>query len=292
MAGNNHKGILFSALLAVLSGSAGTASAASWTPPGVTMGLPLGSAFEPGLYVSNLTHYGTSPSKTVTADIPSLTWSPGWQLFGASYQASIIAEGLEVWIKPSTYKRDVFAPLLIPLSLSWNLGQGVFVSFSQGVYPGVATQTSLSTPGRTSGTAFEERAALSYLRDGWILSANTISGVTTSDAAGLKQPNYFNIDWTAAHAFGRWKLGFVGYGAWDIEKTPANATLGPGHTVAVGGLIGYDFGGATLNVEATHALVTGGNTNYGKYDTHVWARVTIPVTGFMPAAAKQLIATK
>jgi Putative MetA-pathway of phenol degradation len=292
MAANNHKRILFALSLAALSASGDLASAASWTPPGVTMGLPLGSSYPPGLYFSDLAHYGSSPSKTITADIPSLTWSPGWKFLGASYQASIIAEGIELWIPPKTFKRDIFNPLLIPLSLSWNLGQGFYVSFSQGFYPPVATKTALTTPGFASGAAFEERGALSYLRDGWIVSANSIFGITTPDAAGLKQPNYFNVDWTAAHVFGKWKIGFVGYGAWDVEKTRANAALGLGHTVAVGGMIGYDFGGPTLSVEATHAVVQGGYTNYGKDDTHVWARLTIPILDFAPAAEKQLVVTK
>jgi hypothetical protein len=256
------------------------------------MGQPLGAALQPGLYFSDLAHYGSSPSKTITADIPSLTWSPGWQILGASYQASIIVEGIEVWVRPSTFKRDVFNPLLIPLSLSWSLGQGFFASFSQGIYPSVATQTALTTSGVASGTAFEERGALSYLRDGWILSANSIFGITTPDADGLKQPNYFNVDWTAAHTFGRWKIGLVGYGAWDVEKTPADAALGLGHTVAVGGLVGYDFSGATLSVELTHAVVTGGDTNYGKDDTHVFARLTIPVLDFVPAADRSFVAEK
>jgi hypothetical protein len=283
---------LFALAVTAMSMSAEQANAASWTPPGVTMGLPLGSSYLPGLYFSDLGHYGTSPTKTITADIPSLTWSPGWQFLGANYSATIIAEGIELWIPPKTFKRDVFNPLIIPLSLSWNLGHGFFASFSQGFYPPVATQTALTSPGATSGTAFEERGALSYLHDGWFLSANTIFGITTSDADGLKQPNYFNVDWTAAHIFGHWKLGAVGFGAWDAEKTPANASLGLGRLVAVGGLIGYDFGGPTLNVEATHAIIQSGDTNYGKNDTHVFARVTIPILDFAPAPARQLLVTK
>jgi hypothetical protein len=271
--------------LAALTISSLPASAASWTPPGVTMGLPLGSSYPPGLYFSDLAHYGSGPTKTVTADVPSLTWSPGWQFLGANYQASILAMGIEVWVPPKTFKHDIFNPLIMPLSLSWNLGHGIFASFSQGFYLPVATGTAFTTAGETSGAAFEERGALSYLNDGWILSANTIFGITTPDAVGLKQPDYFNVDWTAAHVFGRWKLGFVGYGAWDVEKTPANAALGLGHIVALGGMVGYDFGGPIVIVNATHAIVQGGDTNYGKEDTRVFARVTIPFPDFFPAPA-------
>ena len=199
---------------------------------------------------------------------------------------------IELWIPPKTYKRDIFNPLLIPLSLSWNPWPGLLCIVQPGFLSTRRNQNGADDSGFASGAAFEERGALSYLRDGWIVSANSIFGITTPDAAGLKQPNYFNVDWTAAHVFGKWKIGFVGYGAWDVEKTPVDAALGPGHTVAVGGLVGYDFGGPTLSVEATHAIVQGGDTNYGKDDTHVWARLTISIMDFAPAAGRQLVVTK
>lgn len=271
------------ALLSVAASFA-PADAASWTPPGVTMGLPLGAAFAPGVYASNLAHYGSSPSKTVEADIPSLTVSPGWQFLGASYQASILVEGLAVSIPPGTRRADVFNPLIIPLFLSWKLAPGWFVSFGQGVYAPVNTSTALTTLGRTSGTGFEERVALSYVRNDWILTANSIFGVSTPDASGLQQPDYFNIDWTVAHTFGNWEFGVVGFAAWDVEKTAANANLGRGHIAAVGGLIGYNFGGPSITVEATHAVSQGGSTNYGKDDTRAFARLTIPV--WQPASSR------
>ena len=246
---NNRNGFLSAALgLAVLWGSVAPAAAVSWTPPGVTMGVPLGAAFAPGLYVSNITHYGDGPDKNITADVPSFTWSTGQNFLGASYSAILILEGLEVHNKtgPAVYRSGLFSPLLIPVSLSWNLGQGFFVSLGEGVYFPFDSDVAFTTPGQTSGWAAETRVAFSYLKDGWTISANTIFGATTPDAVGRRQPDYFNVDWTVAHGFGKWQLGVVGYGAWDLETTVTNAAVGQGHIAGVGGLVGYDLGGPKI----------------------------------------------
>lgn len=264
--------------LAALVSTAIPAAAVSWTPPGVTMGVPLGAALAPGIYVSNLTHYGDGPDKTITADVPAFTWSTGENFLGASYSAALILEGLQVENKAtSTIRSGIFSPLLIPISLSWNLGQGYFVSVGEGIYFPFDSDVAFTTPGKTSGWAAETRVAFSYLKDGWIISANTILGVTTPDEVNRRQPNYFNVDWTVAHAFGKWQFGAVGYGAWDLEETVTNAAAGEGHIIGVGGMVGYDFGGSKLLLEATRAVDQGGATNYSRNDTHVWARLTFPI---------------
>ncbi|CCB66583.1 conserved exported protein of unknown function [Hyphomicrobium sp. MC1] len=265
--------------LSVLLEAAAPAGATSWTPPGVTMGLTLGAALPPGIYVSNLLHYGDGPDKTVTAEIPGFTWSTGKEFLGAQYSAALILEGLNLHFKnpKSINKSGIFSPLLVPVSLSWNLGQGYFVSVSEGVMFPFDSDVSLTTAGETSGWAAETRVAFSYLKDGWVISANTIFGATTPDDVGRKQPDYFNVDWSVAHTFGKWQVGVVGYGAWDLETTVTNSAAGAGHIAGVGGLVGYDFGGAKLLVELTHAVEQGGTTNYSRNDTHIWTRLSFPI---------------
>jgi hypothetical protein len=294
MIGKDIKSISLAFGLSALSISGVPASAASWTPPGVTMGLPLGAAADPGIYFSNLTHYGSGPTKTLTAEVPSFAWSTGLNFFGASYSAVLILEALELRVPgPTSVFRDgIFNPLIIPLSLSWNLGQGFFVSFGEGFYPPVNTSVAFTTLGHDSGVVAESRLAISYLKDDWVLSANTIFGATTPDAVGNRTPDYFNIDWTVAHNFGNWRLGFVGYGAWDLEKTVVDSTTGQGQIVGVGGLVGYDFGGPVVLVEATRAIDQSGNTNYGKDDTHVWGRLTVPISNFSFASAPSAVPMK
>ncbi|MFT3732960.1 MAG: transporter [Hyphomicrobium sp.] len=278
MTNNGNKYLAGAVSFAVFAGVVGPAAAVSWTPPGVTMGVPLGAAFAPGIYVSNLTHYGDGPDKSITADVPAFTWSTGWKVFGASYSAVVIPEVLKVQNKVTSKDfAGIFSPLLIPVSLSWNLGQGFFVSVGEGIYFPFDSDVSFTTSGQTSGWAAETRVAFSYLKDGWIVSANTIYGVTTADDIGRRQPNYFNVDWTVARTFGKWQVGAVGYGAWDLEETVTNAAVGKGHIVGVGGMVGYDFGGSKLLLELTRAVEQGGATNYSRNDTHVWARLTFPI---------------
>jgi hypothetical protein len=254
------------------------------------MGMPLGAALPPGIYVSNLTHYGQGDGKSITADVPSITWSSGKEIFGAKYSASLVLEALELdfTIPKSMHKNGLFNVLLIPAQLSWNLGQGFFFSWSEGVYLPIESDVAFSTDGKTSGTGVETRFALSYLSKDWIMSANTILGTVTEDSAGSKQPNYFNIDWSVARKIGKWQVGVVGYGAWDIEKTEANAFLGAGRSIGVGGLIGYDFGGPKLLIEATHAVDQAGFTNYQKNDNHVFGRLSFPIWQPEPAATASL----
>ncbi|MET0407142.1 MAG: transporter [Hyphomicrobium sp.] len=279
MLSRSEKLAAFALGLATLSGTIEPVRAASWTPPGVTMGVPLGAAFAPGLYVSNISHYGDGPDKNITADVAAFTWSTGRQFLGASYSSVLILEGLEIHNKvgPAVYRSGLFSPLLIPASLSWNLGQGFFFSLGEGIYFPFDSDVAVTTPRQTSGWAAETRAAVSYINDGWTITANTIFGATTADAVDRRQPNYFNVDWSVAHSFGKWQLGVVGYGAWDLETTETNAAIGPGHIAGVGGLIGYDLGGPKILLEATRAFDQGGASNYSRNDTHVWARVTFPI---------------
>jgi hypothetical protein len=290
--GNKLRSIILG--LVALCAAASPAASISWTPPGVTMGIPAGAVPSPGLYFGDLAHYGTSPTKTVSSDVPFFIWSPGWHFLGATYAASVVFPLIEIGLTGSTkkYFDAPFNPLIIPMTLSWNLGEGFFVSVSEGGYVPVNTATAFSTSGVTSGAAFETRSAISYLHNDWILSANSILGLTTADAVGLRQADYLNVDWTAAHTFGKWELGAVGYGAWDIETTAANKATGRGRLVGVGGLVGYNFGVLTLTLEATHAVVQGGNTNYGKDDTRVWSSLVIPIWTPTPPAGQGSVSAR
>jgi len=54
-------------------------------------------------------------------------------------------------------------------------------------------------------------------------------------------PDWFNIDLTLAHdvgatPWGRWGLGLVAYGGWDLQNTVlTRENGGPGHAIGGGG---------------------------------------------------------
>jgi len=279
---------------AALCATALPASAASFTEPGITMGAPAGAVPPAGLYFANLANYGIGqnfpggvPGDTaaVGVEVAAFIWSSGWNFLGASYAASIAFPFVDVGIRSpghvaDTYLRGVFNPDINPVTFSWNLGNGLFVSFGEHIYIPINSEVVVgsSAPGVvTSAASFEQRVAISYIGNDWILSANGIVGIVTNDAAGVAIPDYANIDWTIAHTFGKWELGVVGYGAFDLNTTPVNAAVGRGVAVGIGGLVGYNFGPVDLVLEATHQVVTEGATNLAINYTRVWTTVVIPI---------------
>ena len=275
------------------------ATAASFSQPGGTMGAPAGAVPPPGLYFANSANWGvsgSSPSVASGIEIPAFIWSSGWNILGASYAASVAGVFVDVGTHDQNYLLGAFNPYINPVTLSWNLGHGIFVSFGEGIYIPLKSDVVFASGApntTTSGAAFEQRLSVSYIANDWILSANSIFGLTTNDSAGVKSPDYINLDATIAHTFGKWELGVVGYGAWDIENTGLTfANGGRGEAIGIGGLVGYNFGPVNLTMQASHQIVTHGFTNYGKDDTRVWTTLVIPIWNPAPAAAPHPLVAK
>lgn len=121
------------------------------------------------------------------------------------------------------------------------------------------------------------------MANGWILSANSVLGITTNDSAGVKAPDYFNLDLTAGRALGKtpwgeWGLGFVGFGAWDLQNTALSRQFGgPAEAIGGGGVFGTNFGNVNLTIILSHQFVTYGFTNAGKNDNRVWTSIALPL---------------
>jgi hypothetical protein len=280
-------------LVGSLGAMALPAEAASWTQPGATMGVPAGVLPPPGLYFIGDVNYGAadaSPTVSSGTAVQSLLWVPGWKFLGGSYAAGLTVLEAEVGVHNRNYLRGVFNPEIVPISLSWNLGNGFFISGTSGVYVPVNTDVTFATPGVTSGAAFEQRVAISYVGNDWIASVNALGGIVTADSAGLREPDYLNLDLTLMHKFGKWRLGPVGYVEWDLNSTPANAATGKAFALGVGGQVAYDFGPIDLAMTVTHQVDTHGDSMYGRDDTRVWTTVVIPIWNPTPAAPKPLAA--
>jgi hypothetical protein len=292
---------------AALVATALPAAAASFTQPGATMGAAAGANPPPGLYFINAANYGiggVSPTEAVGVEVPIFVWSTGWNFLGASYAASVAFPFVEVGIHNVTYLRSPFNPAITPIDLSWNLGNGLFVSFAETIYIPIAADVNgtNSPAGVVSGAAFEQRVAISYIGNDWIASVNGIFGIVTNDGNGTRGADYVNVDWTLAHTFGKWTFGAVGYGAWDVQGGlgtgtngagfPAfeNTALGRAVDVGAGGMLGYNFGPVDLTIKATHEFITHGDAAYGKEDTRIWTTIVIPIWNPAPPAPRPLIA--
>jgi hypothetical protein len=276
---------------AALSATALPAAANSWTQAGATMGSPAGFLPPPGLYFVGAANYGVSSTDSrglpdaLGVGVQSFIWVPGWTFLGAQYAASATAIEIEAGFHHANYVRGVYNPVVSPVNLSWNLGNGFGFSIGEGIYLPL-TSTDVHNP----GAGFEQHFNLSYIANDWVASINGWYTLSASDDAGFRQPDTLNIDYTLARNFGKWEFGVVGYTSWDTNITNANRGLGKGEDIGIGGLLGYNFGPVDLQLKATHEIVSHGDAQYGPEDTRVWVTIVIPIWNPTPPAAKPLVA--
>jgi len=260
-----------------------TAQAGSVTQPGETVGVAAGAPLPPGLYFVNTADWGcrnTSPNDTcVGVDIPVLAWSTPWTLLGARLQFLVATPVIEAGVFNTNYQASVYNPL-ISGQLAWDLGNGWGVSYLLGAY--IETGGSLAW----DSTSLNQRFAISYTANGWNLTANVIWGIQFDHVSAKPQispcpapfgfngcnPDFINVDLTATKKFGKWEIGPVAFGSWDLNE-PIAGYLKQSQ-FALGGLVGYDFGNVILQAYLTTDVA---QSNYGGHDTRGWARVIIPL---------------
>ncbi|TXM90069.1 transporter [Methylobacterium sp. WL103] len=77
---------------------------------------------------------------------------------------------------------------------------------------------------------------------------------------------------TATKHFGKWEVGPVAFGSTDLPTgDPSYARQGQ---VAVGALVGYNFGPVNLQAYVTRDVI---QRNYAGLETRGWLRVTVPI---------------
>jgi Putative MetA-pathway of phenol degradation len=284
--------------VALCAAAVAPASAGTWTQPGATDGAPIGALPPPGLYFVGNVNWGQgspNPTTAVGVGVQAFVWNPGWTFLGASYAMSAAMIEVEAGVHGtgaagSAYTRGVYNPNITPISLSWNLGNGFFLGVYESIYLPLTEPFNVAVPYTTSGADFESRIGLSYVTSEWIASANVYGGVTTTGADGTRTPDYLNVDLTLLKEFGKWRLGPVAYGSWDLQTTSQNVGVGKGVALGVGGVVGYNFGPVDFSVMLTHQVDTHGDTNYGKDDTRAWATIVIPIWNPTAPAPKPLVA--
>jgi hypothetical protein len=136
---------------------------------------------------------------------------------------------IEVGVRNTSYSQSIYNPALFG-QLAWNLGNGFGFSYALGAYVGIGE------PVAWSSTSLNQRFALSYVRDGWNLTANVIYGLQFDSFTNQPQispcpapfglsgcnPDFLNIDLTATKKFGKWEVGMVAYASTDLTRPIGN----------------------------------------------------------------------
>jgi hypothetical protein len=182
---------------------------------------------------------------------------------------------------------DMFAGVhntyFVPVELSWKLGtSGFAVKTGLGIYaPDGTVQGAPGTNVVVSGNSlngfgnfgnkywtFQPEVIFSYLKDGWNLSAAIYGEFNTANQIDhYTQGDVFHVDFTATKTIGKWTFGPVGYYVAQVSNDKCSdltcltahpfGTLGNTQNYqlfAIGGLVEYNFGPASLSVWATQEV--------------------------------------
>ncbi len=309
---------------------------------GATIGLPLGALPPPGLYTGLETAYlgmlGSSGPSTgnyasgtgaginlpAIAQAVPLLYVPGWNFLGASYAMSVVFafynnNGCANGFGGGNCSTNPFSgssngvgagggyvtanPTWNPITLSWNLGGGLFVSAGFNFMAPLGTRIT-GTPNPDYWT-LEPTFAVSYLANNWVLSGNFFYDINTASAGTcclvnntITSGNALYGDLTAAYKFGKWEIGPVAYFEVQTTSDTGSGCNLPGvfgsptacaryQSFALGGLVGYDFGPVDLQVWVTDQLV-GNNSPAGAGSIDVWTRLGFRL--WAPEAPKPLVA--
>ena len=290
----NSKALLAAAGLAAFAFSPANAfegGYAGWqTKPGAFIGSSAGVP-PPGIYMfnqiftyqSNLAGpvtnaVGTHNGVIAAVDAQGFLFVPGWTFLGATYDAVIVQPFVMDSVgnpaglaNPQNQQTGVHNTYFVPVELSWKFGtSGFAVKTGLGIGAPDGTQTGPTGLGSVGNPwwTFQPELILSYLKDGWNLSAAMYYEINTANSIdNYTTGNIFHVDFTATKTIGKWTVGPVAYYVGQVtdDKCPIGictafnplGTAGNAQRFnlwAVGGLIEYNFGPATASVWATQEV--------------------------------------
>ena len=285
---------LAAAIVATFSFSPANAYEAGYfgfeSKPGVLIGASAGVP-PPGIYMFNqvftyqsnivgpLTNViGTHTGVQAAVDVQGFLFVPGWTFLGATYDAVVVQPFIMGSIGGPLNTNPAFVSqvagahntYIAPIELSWKLGtSGFLVKAGLGIYAPDGTiqgPNGMNNVGNPWWT-FQPELIISYLKDGWNISAALYEEFNTKNSIdGYTTGNIFHADFTFTKTIGKWTLGPAAYYVGQVSNdscpaftcTVAGGTLGNAqryNVFAVGGLVEYNFGPASLSVWATQEIL-------------------------------------
>src|ERR1700742_4785563 len=216
------------------------------------------------------THVGVQGA----VDVQGFLFVPGWTFLGATYDAVIVQPFVmdNLGSPINVQQAGMFNTYIVPGELAWNNigGPGLGVKVGLGIYVPDGTVTGVTGTGNVGSPfwTFQPEVIVSYLKDGWNLSAAVYEEINTRNTvSNYRSGNILHADFTATKTIGKWTLGPVAYywGQVTDDSCNANCLYGPNAVAllgnaqrtnvwAVGGLLGYNFGPAAVSVWATQEV--------------------------------------
>jgi hypothetical protein len=228
---------------------------------------------------------------------------PGWTFLGATYDAVIVQPFVDanagMPLGAGAQQGGAFNTYIVPVELSWKLGNSGFaVKTGVGIYLDDGTQTNKLSGGNGLGGpanpywTYQPELILSYLANGWNISAALYEEFNTkNDVSHYQTGDIFHADFTLTKTIGKWTFGPVAYYVAQVTNdscdaacvnfygNPAtNPTLSHSSRFsewAAGGLLGYNFGPASVSIWATQEFnAKASNAAAGASDPSIWFQGT------------------
>lgn len=252
-------------------------STASAPPTGIYM-FDQAITYQPVLVGPGAPSFGGKPTAVPLAGAATgFLFVPGWTFLGATYDAVIVQPVAMKSFGPpvNTEFAGFHNTYIVPVELSWKLGEsGFFVKTGLGISVPDGTISGANGLGNFGNPwwTFHPELWVSYIKDGWSLTANSSMEINTKNSiTDYRSGDVLHVDFAATKRLGKWTVGPVGYYYGQITSDVSSAFYRGAINVnrfnvwAAGGLVGYDFGAATLNVWAVNefdAHASGGTPNF------------------------------
>jgi len=281
----NTKQLSAAAVAMLLIGGGIGAAHAAGMQPGESIGQGYGTPLPQGVYVWNTLSYGQRANQggpgvdgDVFVDVPVVAWSTPLVLLGGRVELALatpwIYEGFNrsdgAGPVPSS-DRGIYNPFLAGL-WAFDLGGGLGLSLLSGAY---IPWDSGSTGVAADFWTFREAINVAYSGvDGLHAAANLNFQFFDSkhdNTVTFSQNNNFVADLTLGKTFGKWDVAAVGFASTNIDNnfSPVDTSQ-----VALGGLVGYNFGPVTIQFFLTRDVT---EHNLGGSETRIWNRIVVPI---------------
>lgn len=272
---------------------------------GVDIGLAAGALPPQGVYFVNDDYFlsykayasnqATGTKLDALVEVPIVLWNPGVKLLGADY-AVAVAQPFDYTsiggVGAQGAHTGTFNTILIPAMLSWALPYDFHVKGSFAVFlndasssPSASSHPEAGVGAGNAYTTFEPGLGISWLRDGWNLSAQMQYDTSTRDnnhylTATTSEPyqsgDQFSVDYTATKTFDKWTVGLGGFQQNQLQRDTINGLSAAGSVadaIGVGPIVGYQFAGVNVQAQYTHDVVVHNDVGGDTFNV----RLVIPV---------------